>query len=583
MQLQAILKKDKWVRPFIKKYFYSLCLSLFLGVMTFFCACALMFCSGYLISKSASLPLTILSVYVPIVLTRAFGIFRPVFNYAESLTSHNWVLKMTSKIRVKLYHLLEKEAVFLKGRYQTGEFLDILSEDINNIQNLYLRTIFPTIVATIIYFIVVCCLGYFSIPLALLVLLEFAFTLFVIPMYALLWKAAKREKEREYQNQLYNDLTDNVLGVNDWIISGRKLEYLKHHEKIEKQRADVRKLMTKKSRNLNFLNQMIFAIILLTVLFYTTKLFQNNLAMVNYIAAFVLTIFPLIDVFSPVTDAVEGFNIHKASLKRLNELDKDVSVSKETVNNKELMSEVLASATYEIKVENVSFDYDNQPILQDINFEIYSKEKVALLGKSGVGKSTLISLIRGDLKPKSGQVLLNNQKTEIFGDEITKYISIIQQDNYLFNTTILNNIRLGNEEATEEEVWDVLNQVGLKERIEKLPKGIYTQISEAGFGFSGGEQQRLGLARSLISHVPIIILDEPTVGLDPVTERQVLNLFFDKLQDKTVFWITHHLQGIKKADRILFLDKGHLVMNDTYSNLLIKNAHFQKLVAFEKP
>ena len=155
------LKKDTWVKPFLKKYKKTLVLAIFLGILTFFCAGALMFNSGYLISRSATRPENILLVYVPIVLTRAFGVGRPVFHYLERLTSHNWVFKMTSDLRVKLYKALEKDAVFFKSKYQLGDVLGLLSEDINHIQNLYLRTIFPTFVAWGLYVFIVIGVGNF--------------------------------------------------------------------------------------------------------------------------------------------------------------------------------------------------------------------------------------------------------------------------------------------------------------------------------------------------------------------------------------------------------------------------------------
>ncbi|MCC9918842.1 thiol reductant ABC exporter subunit CydC, partial [Streptococcus agalactiae] len=145
------LKTDQWIKPFFKQYKVSLVIALFLGFMTFFSASALMFNSGYLISKSASLPSNILLVYVPIVLTRAFGIGRPVFRYIERLTSHNWVLRMTSQLRLKLYHSLESNAIFMKRDFRLGDVMGLLAEDINYLQNLYLRTIFPTIIAWILY------------------------------------------------------------------------------------------------------------------------------------------------------------------------------------------------------------------------------------------------------------------------------------------------------------------------------------------------------------------------------------------------------------------------------------------------
>lgn len=167
------LKHDQWVKPFLHHYKRVLYLALFLGFMTFFCAGALMFTSGYLISRSASLPENILMIYIPIVLTRAFGIGRPVFRYVERLTSHNWVLKMTSKLRLQLYNTLEKDAIFFKRTYRMGDILGLLAEDINHIQNLYLRTIFPTIIAWVLYCFVVIGLGFVSLWFALMMLVLF--------------------------------------------------------------------------------------------------------------------------------------------------------------------------------------------------------------------------------------------------------------------------------------------------------------------------------------------------------------------------------------------------------------------------
>ena len=568
--------EDTWVRPFIKKYAKSLCLALLLSVLTFICAGALMFCSGYLISKSATHPDNILLVYVPIVLTRAFGIFRPSFQYAERLVSHNWVLKMTSKMRVMLYRLLEKEAVFLNNKYQTGELLDILAEDINEMQNLYLRTILPILSSIGLYAVIVIGLGCFSIPIALLILVLLSFIVLVVPYCALLRQAYFHERERKYTSQLYNKLTDNVLGINDWMIVGRQEEYLQSHEKIESQKDQARlNIQSRQRRYANYL-QILLCIMIIVVFAWSTKYFQSSSLTTDYIAAFVLVIFPLIDVFAPLPDAYDGVNIYGSSVKRLNNLshkDKQEQKKKESIS---------LQGPYKLQIKNMKFAYPNGlAVFHKLNLTVNAGEKVAMLGRSGVGKSTLLSLLRGDLSPQEGNILLNGIETNKI-ENIHQYIGIIDQDGYLFSTTILNNLRLGNEQATEEEAWDVLHKVGLAERVSCLPNGLHETIKEAGFGFSGGEQQRLVLARILLSKTPIIILDEPTVGLDPATEQEIINLFFRELQDKTIIWITHHLQGIQQADRIIFLEDGELVMDDTYHNLLAENKHFQKLVTFEE-
>ena len=220
-------------------------------------------------------------------------------------------------------------------------------------------------------------------------------------------------------------------------------------------------------------------------------------------------------------------------------------------------------------------------ILRDIDVTISQGQKVAILGRSGSGKSTLASLMRGDLKPSKGSVKLGDVETSLYDDHIADSIGIMQQTPYLFNTTILNNLRLGNQNASEAEIWQMLEQVGLKEMIEQLPQQLETQVDEAGLRFSGGERHRLALARILLKQTPVVILDEPTVGLDPVTEMSLINTIMSSLNHQTVIWITHHLKGIEKVDRVLFLEQASIVMDGKPKTLLEENERFAYLKAVD--
>ena len=191
-------------------------------------------------------------------------------------------------------------------------------------------------------------------------------------------------------------------------------------------------------------------------------------------------------------------------------------------------------------------------------------------------------LIRGDLKPQKGLLTLGGVPTYQFGDAMSHYISVIQQAPYLFHTTILNNVRMANTNKSEEEVWQVLERVGLKKLVEQLPEGLHTMVDEAGLRFSGGERHRMALARILLQDTPIVLLDEPTVGLDPLTEQALIDTFFSQLQDKTVIWITHHLQGIEIMDRVIFIEDGRLEMSGTPADLAQNNARFQQLKAIDE-
>ena len=514
-------------------------------------------------------------IYIPIVLTRAFGIGRPVFRYVERLTSHNWVLKMTSKLRLQLYNTLEKDAIFFKRTYRMGDILGLLAEDINHIQNLYLRTIFPTIIAWVLYCFVVIGLGFVSLWFALMMLVLLLGLVVVFPLVSVLRNGARQEREKQVKNALYVDLTDNVMGVSDWIFSQRSQEYVDTYLANEQELYDVQNELRQFNRRRNFLFQLYIGLMAVSLILWTSQRFVGNHGgAANWIAAFVLSLFPLIDAFAVLPDAAQETNMYKDSLDRLNALN-----GKDQPEPKKVMVD-----STDIHLSDVSFHYENETkvVLNQLNLTIPQGQHVAILGRSGSGKSTLATLIRGDLTPTAGSLTLGGVLTSSFGDQMAQYIGVIQQTPYLFHTTILNNLRIGNEDASVEEVWHVLERVGLKELVQRLPDGLQTMVDEAGLRFSGGERHRMALARILLQDTPIVLLDEPTVGLDPITEQALIETFFDELAEKTVIWVTHHLQGIDQMERVIFIEDGQIELSGSPAELAATNARYQRLKAIDE-
>jgi ATP-binding cassette subfamily C protein CydC len=160
-------------------------------------------------------------------------------------------------------------------------------------------------------------------------------------------------------------------------------------------------------------------------------------------------------------------------------------------------------------------------------------------------------------------------------------VGYISQDSYIFALSILDNLRIGNVEISLDQAWHALDLVGLKSHVEALPQGIYSLASEAGLNFSGGEAQRLALARVFLQDPSIVVLDEPTVGLDPATEHSIMEAIMNVFADQTLIMITHHLQGIESFDRVIFLENGKLEMDGSPEDLAKKNTRFKKLLAFD--
>ena len=577
MNFFKTFKHDTWVKPYIKQYKGLLITALILGLLTSFCAAALMFTSGYTIDKAATHPVNILLIYVPILLTRAFGIGRPVFKYIERLKSHNWVLRVTSDLRTRLYKTLESDASFLSEHHKTGDIMGLLSEDISHLQNLYLRTIFPSVISYLLTIIASIALGIFNPSFGFFVFLLLFIEVFLVPLFSVSIESARRAYQKQVKSDLYVQLTDNVLGVDDWVISGRKADFsnLAQHNI---QNLDQSKSKSKSfRRNRDFVLQLVFAAMVVCFLIFTNLTMTHNQEQANFVSAVVLAIFPLSDAIIPVSQGFEEWPEYRDSIVRLNTIKPVTKPLPKQVALKPVDFQTLT-------LDNITFEYDaDSPILiKNFSQSIRQGEKLALLGPSGIGKTTILQLILGDLSPQQGQIRINDLNISQIQKNREKIFSVLNQKPFLFNTTLMNNVRLGNEQKSDAEVKKALERVGLRDLVESLPDKYETIVGENGARFSGGEQERIALARILLQDAPIVLLDEPTVGLDPITENDLLETFFDVLKDKTIIWVTHHLQGIKHVDHVVFMNGQEIEMEGSPQELYQTNQHFQELYKMDQ-
>ncbi|AKP67721.1 thiol reductant ABC exporter subunit CydC [Companilactobacillus ginsenosidimutans] len=577
MNFFKTFKHDTWVKPYIKQYKGLLISVIILGFLTVFFATGLMFVAGYTIDKAATHPYNILLIYVPIVLTRGFGIGRPVFKYVERLRSHNWVLKVTSDLRTRLYKTLESDASFFNEHHKTGDIMGLLSEDINHLQDLYLRTVFPTVIAYIVAIIASIAMGVFDPAFGLFVLFLCAVEIFLVPLVSVTLESARRERQKALKANLYTKLTDNILGVDDWVISGRQEDF-KNLSASTINELDASKKKSKAFRRYrDFVLQFIFALIMIVMIIFTNLHMTNGQEQANFVAAVVLAALQLSDTFVPVSQGFEEWPQYRDSINRLNtvtpvdaNLPEQVELKPEDFNG--------------LKLDNVSFEYasDSPILIKNFSQTITKGEKIALLGPSGIGKTTILQLILGDLVPQKGSITVNDLNVQQIQENRSDIFSVLNQNPFLFNTSVMNNVRLGNEDKTDAEVKKALERVGLKDLLDSLPEKYNTSVGENGSRFSGGEQERIALARILLQDAPVVLLDEPTVGLDPITENALLETFFEVLKDKTIIWVTHHLQGVTHVDHVVFVTDEGIEMQGAPKDLYSNNAHFKELYELDQ-
>jgi ABC-type bacteriocin/lantibiotic exporter with double-glycine peptidase domain len=240
--------------------------------------------------------------------------------------------------------------------------------------------------------------------------------------------------------------------------------------------------------------------------------------------------------------------------------------------------------TGEIEFRNVSFSYDSrEPVLKNISFHVRPGERIAIVGPSGVGKTTLISLILRFYKPSSGEIYFDGWAASEFEvNALRQRIGYVSQNPLLLSGTIMENLRYGNPETNEEEVFRAAKVADIHDFVCHLPKGYESEIGERGINLSEGQKQRLCIARALVKDPDILVLDEPASALDSLTEKSIFQFLPDFLRNKTLFIVAHRISTIKNSDHILLLNENRLVAIGKHDSLLETNDYYRSLVTYQQ-
>ena len=235
-----------------------------------------------------------------------------------------------------------------------------------------------------------------------------------------------------------------------------------------------------------------------------------------------------------------------------------------------------------IELKNVSFGYDDNQVINDLSLAIDPGTSIALVGESGSGKSTIIKLLMGLIKPDDGKVLVDGiDLGKVSLNSYYDHVSYVSQEVPIFDGTLRENL-VFDKNVSDEEIIEVLKLVSLEQFYLKLQNGLDTELGEKGIKLSGGEKQRVALARLFFEDTKIIILDEATSALDNITEKKVMNSIFEKLSNRTVIMIAHRLESIKDVDEVLVLKDGEIVERGLYDELLQRDGYFTKLYKAKK-
>ena len=558
--------KNVWGRllKLATPFWRQMALAVLLGFATIASSIGLLTTSAYLISKAALQP-SIAYLQVAIVGVRFFGISRGLFRYLERLVSHDVTFRLLARLRVWFYDALEPLAPARLAAYRSGDLLTRIVADIDTLQDFYLRVIAPPAVAVLVALLGAVLMGSFDPWLAVVLLFFMAIAGAVTPFLTRSLSRRTGQGMVQVRADLNGLLVDGIQGLADLLAYGQGRRYQDQVQALSAETQHLQRRMASVDGLNHALTGLLMNLAILAVLVIAIPMVSSNQLDGIYLALLVMAVMSCFEAMWPMPQASQQLDKSLEAAQRLFEI---VDAEPEVTDP----SEVLAvPGRYGLQVEHLRFSYEQglQPALDDISFELPQGARIAIVGPSGAGKTTLAQLLLRFWDYRDGRILLDGQELRDYGQEdLRRLIAVVSQRSHLFGNTVRENLLLARPEAAEEEMILAAQQAQIHDWIQSLPQGYDTWVGEQGERLSGGERQRLIIARAILKHAPLWILDEPTAHLDAVTERAVLETLHNLTSGHTALLITHRLVGLEAVDEILVLRRGRIVEKGQHAELM---------------
>ncbi len=567
-QQNIFLRLLKLVLPFK----WQILLAVMLGFLTVGSSVGLMGTAAFIIAAAALHP-ALGSLMVPITGVRFFGISRGVFRYAERITSHNTTFKLLARLRVWFYEKLEPLAPARLARYRRGDLMSRIVSDIETLDHFYVNVLAPPLVAILIAAAMYALLGYFDNRIALMFLLFYTITGVLSPLIANVSGRQLGKKLVEIRSNLHSAIIDGIQGLADLTV----YQQLNHHKEnirnLNKELTDVQLRLSWINALHNGLGVLLANLGMVATLVVAIPLAEKSQFDGVFLAVIAMATLSSFEATLALPQAFLFLEKIKQSARRLFEIiDAEPEITPPASPSPQPQH-------YAIEISNLTFGYEpDKPVLNNLSVSIPQGQRIAIVGPSGAGKSTIVNLLMRFWDYQQGSIRLGGHEIKDFHPEdIKRYFAVVSQDTYLFNTTIEANLRLARPDATEEQILEALRQAQLYDFVMSLPQGLQTYVGEYGMAISGGERQRLAIARALLKDAPILILDEATANLDAITERQILSAIETLMHGRTTLMITHRLVGMDKMHRIYVIKNGQVIEQGSHSELLRQGGLYARM------
>lgn len=485
--------------------------------------------------------------------------------------------QVSKEIRKSVFERIEKFSLTNIKKYETGELISRLTSDVQKLSEVFSWGVIDACHSIIVLLISISIMLYLSYILTLMLFLILP-AIYIVTVIFQKNILKFQRKVRDYNSKIIRSYTESLSYIKTIKALG-----------IEDKKKKEFKAYNEKYRKYNLLSILISAIFVPTVMFvasigvgfafnFSSISVMRNVMTYGAFLSFLTYSFQIFEPFKMLAQIFTDLKSAQASAERVFQI---------LYEEDEILEEEESDLDFEgnIKFENVSFHYfdDDKLILKDFNFEIKNGESVAFIGSTGSGKSTIVNLICKFYNPTSGDIYLdginyrNIDKTCLYNN-----LGYVLQQPQLFSISIKENIKFGNENATDEEILKVCNLLGIDEFISKLPNGIDTVIGETGYNISGGQKQLISFARALIKNPKLLVLDEATSSIDTETEKIIQNKMKDILKGKTSIIVAHRLSTIKHCDKIVLIENGNILEQGTHLELLDKKGIYYKMYISEE-
>jgi ATP-binding cassette, subfamily C, bacterial CydC len=529
-----------------------------LGVIVILANVGLVALSGWFIAAMglAGLGQLRIEYFLPAAAIRALAIIRTVGRYLERLVTHETTFRLLSELRVWFYEHVEPLAPARLQAHRTGDLLSRIRADIDSLDNVYLRVLAPSITALLAVTLMVLFLLHFSVGVALADLAGLGLVGLALPLAAFHLSRNSGREAVARRGILKAEIADTVRGFEELVVFGALERQVAHHHDAYDVLIAAQGRETRIEAATTGATLLVVQLTMLTALIISIPLVSRKAMPAPDVAMIALLVLASFDAVHGLPAAYRALGETVAAARRIFQIVETKPAMEEPAG------QVSLPTGFGLEFRHVRMRYgEGEPwVLDDVSLTIPQGGSVGIVGSTGSGKTSLLNLVLRFWDFQTGDVLVGGVSIrDLAGESVRSRCAVIAQKTYLFNTSIRENLRIARAEASEAEMAAALIDAGILDEVLAMPDGLDTLVGEAGMHLSGGQARRIAIARAFLKSAPILILDEPTEGLDAVSERVVVDALGRLMQGRTTLLVTHRPQALHHIDQVLTLERGKIM------------------------